>query len=90
MISAAYMRSRLQIRPFQPFRIVTSAGYTVEVWHPEQVLITKQTVGVATTKSVDQKEYDHIITLGILHIAAIEDLPSQSVTSSNGTNGSPV
>ena len=86
MISAAHMRSRLQTRPFVPFRVITSAGFSVDVWHPEQVVVAKQTVGVATTKSAEQQDYDHIVTLGILHIAVLEDLPMTNPTASN-SNG---
>ena len=84
MISAAHMRSRLQTRPFIPFRVITSAGFSVDVWYPEQMVVAKQTVGVATTKSADQHDYDHIITLGILHIAVLEDLPLAKPTGANG------
>ncbi len=84
MISAAHMRSRLQMRPFMPFRVITSAGFSVDVWHPEQVIVAKQTVGVATTKSAEQSDYDHIVTLGILHIAVLEDLPLPVAPPSNG------
>lgn len=75
MISAQTVRDRLAQKPFMPFRIITSAGTTTDVYHPEQVIVARQTIGVAVSMSADQKMFDHIITLGVLHLVALEELP---------------
>lgn len=85
MISAATLRERLERRPFIPFRITTSAATSVEVWHPELLMVGKQTIVVGTTKSPDQKLYDHAVTIGILHIVQLDDLAPIASQSANGT-----
>jgi hypothetical protein len=86
MISAQTIRDRLATRPFVPFRIITSAGTTTDVFHPEQVIVAKQTIGVAVAKTADQKAFDHIITRGILHLVGLEDLPIPSVANTNAND----
>jgi hypothetical protein len=39
-MAPADLRDRLRVRPFQPFRIVTSDGVTYDVRHPDLVLVT--------------------------------------------------
>ena len=41
------IRLRLNARPFQPFRIVTSIGESYEVRHPEMAIVTKTEIVVA-------------------------------------------
>lgn len=83
MISAATMRERLERRPFVPFRITTSAGTSLDVLHPELMMVGRQTIVVGTTKAPDQKLYDHAVTIGILHIVRLDDLNAPSTPSSN-------
>jgi hypothetical protein len=39
-LAPADLRDRLHIRPFEPFRIVTSDGVTYDIRHPDLVLVT--------------------------------------------------
>ena len=63
---------RLDARPFQPFRIVTSSGDSYEVRHPEMAIVTK------TEIAMDLPDADGIPTqlllVATLHMTALEPL----------------
>ena len=66
------IRLRLNARPFQPFRIVTSSGESYEVRHPEMAIVTKTEIVVALPDA------DGIPTrlqlVATLHVTALEPL----------------
>lgn len=88
MLTSEDIRQRLLRRPFESFRITTRAGHSVDVYHPEQVIVTRRSIGVATTKTLDHKDYDHIVTISILHVASLEELPIvPMLPDTSGLNG---
>jgi len=71
-VSFETIRLRLNARPFQPFRIVTSSGESYEVRHPEMAIVTKTEIVVALPDA------DGIPTrlqlVATLHVTALEPL----------------
>jgi len=66
------IRSRLAVRPFQPFRIVTSSGETYDVWHPEMAVVTKTEIAVA--RADDDGTPSRLVIVSTLHVTALEPL----------------
>ena len=84
MITANDFRERIKKQPFEPFRIVTSAGREYDIRHPDLVLIGTRwvIVGRPSAKSPEFAEQDTKISL--LHVTALEDLSSASKAKKNG------
>jgi hypothetical protein len=69
----AEIQQKLKQQPFEPFEIVMSSGDRYSVHHPENVLLTRTSVVVATEF---QRKRDPLpegfVILSYLHIAAIQ------------------
>ena len=68
------IRERLDREPFEPFRIVTSAGEHYTIHDPHTVALMKSEVFVAHPKS-DRRTF-----IPLLHVATVETLPNGSST----------
>jgi len=75
------VRSFLQQKPFQPFRITLTDGRTFEVRHPEMAMIGRSSVAIGAPK-VDEPEpvFDRLVTVSLLHIMQIEPCEMQGTT----------
>jgi hypothetical protein len=78
MITAADLSSKVTTQPFEPFRIVTSSGETYDVSHPEVIFVSKRVVYVGVSKDPNARVFDPVHTVSILHITALEPLPTAS------------
>jgi hypothetical protein len=76
MITSADIGEKLSTQPFEPFRIVTSSGESYDVTHPEVVFLSKRVAYVGVAKDPRLKIYDPVHVVSILHITALEPLPS--------------
>ena len=76
MITAADIGGKKAAQPFEPFRIVTSSGETYDVSHPEVLLVSKRVVYVGVAKDPHLRIVDPVHTVSIMHITALEPLPS--------------
>jgi hypothetical protein len=64
---------RLDERPFLPFRIVMTDGGVFDIWHPDQLIVSKTTAIVgrrATTQVVAERD----VTISLLHVTRLEPL----------------
>lgn len=77
MKTFADLRKLWKKRPFAPFRIVTDSGQRYEILGPEYIMVTTTTLVVGEKKSKDGI-FDSARQLGVLQVAAIEPLVSQS------------
>ncbi len=84
MITAQDFRARITRQPFEPFRIVTSAGQEYDVMHPDLVLIGTRwvIVGIPSNKNPHFAEQETKIAL--LHVTALENLPADGKPKKNG------
>jgi hypothetical protein len=70
------LRAALRRQPFEPFRIHTTDGRSVEVRHPEMMLVAARTAGVgiydqpASPSSVPER----IEIIALIHIVSLEPL----------------
>lgn len=66
------IKSRLDVRPFQPFRVVTSSGEGYEVRHPEMAFPTRSEMVIASPDRQGVPSRAHIVAN--LHITALEPI----------------
>jgi hypothetical protein len=78
MITAKDIRERLTMRPFEPFRIVTSSGEHYDILHHDWVLLAKRTLAVGTPKTEGARDPDGLHLVSILHVTALEVIPSKT------------
>jgi hypothetical protein len=68
------MHEWMRKRPFEPFRVSTSAGEAYEVRHPEMAMLTRTEllIGVAERRGFPSRYR----AVSLLHITAVEPLDS--------------
>jgi hypothetical protein len=84
MITANDITARVHERPFQPLRIVTSAGQAFDVFHPDLIMVGRRTITIGTIGPHHPTHYEGIIQVSILHITSIENLPNPAPPHANG------
>ena len=84
MFTAKEIYQRIKQRPFQPVRLKTSDGESYDVHHPDLAIIGQRDLIVGTASSKDPRHYEQVSRIAILHITAMEDLPTVQSASSNG------
>jgi hypothetical protein len=78
------IKARVRVQPFVPFRIVTSAGQTFDVYHPDLVLVGRRDLIVGRASTEDAETYEQTTRLALMHVTALEDLPVPTLPTSNG------
>ena len=66
------IRGRLDTRPFQPFRVVTSSGQAYEVRHPEMAFPTRTEMVIASPDRNGIPSRARMVSN--LHITALEPI----------------
>jgi hypothetical protein len=77
MFAVEDIQARARRRPFQPFRIVASSGESVDVLHPELILVGQTRVVVGRPSPRRPGVFVDLVEMARMHIAAMEDLPSR-------------
>ena len=75
IVTASDFHSVLRVRPFVPFRVVTSDGTTYEVRHPELVMVSVSSavIGYPTPgEPMTMARYDIV---SMFHIIRLEPMP---------------
>jgi hypothetical protein len=85
MFTAKDIDKRVREVPFQPFRIVTSAGQEFDVHHPELVMIGTRWIIVGEPSNKNPKFAEQSTHVSLLHITALENVPAKS--KKNGKQG---
>jgi hypothetical protein len=68
-------------KPFVPFRLHISDGSSFDVLHPDLALVTRRSVILAMSGDPTQIP-ERAITIAMVHVTGLEDLPPVSATSS--------
>ena len=69
------VREFVQSKPFHPFRITLTDGRTLDVHHPELIMIGRATVSIGTPwPGMTEPIYDRVVVVSLLHIMHIEPL----------------
>lgn len=61
------------LRPFVPFRLQLTTGETIDVHHPELVMVGKRSAIIGISNDPTPR-YDRAITVALLHIVKLEPL----------------
>jgi len=67
------VKEHLERRPFVPFRIHVSDGSSVDVPHPEFVLVTKWALHVAEPTRADELP-ERVTRIAVGHVTRIEEI----------------
>ncbi len=78
------IKARVRVQPFVPLRIVTSAGQTFDIYHPDLVLIGRRDLTIGRASTEDAETYEQTTRLALMHVTALEDLPVPALPSNNG------
>ncbi len=78
MFNSDDIQSRLRQQPFVPVRIIINSGQTFDVFHPDLVLVGCRDMIIAMASNENPAQYDRTTRIPIMHVAALEDLPSPS------------
>lgn len=84
MFNADDIDARVKGRPFVPVRIVTSSGQMFDVYHPDLVMIGRRSLTIGTASTENPRHYELTARVAVMHITAMEDLPSPTASPSNG------
>lgn len=84
MFSPEDILARVKQQPFLSLRILTAAGEAYEVHHPELVLVGRRFLEIGTASSENPETFDSISRVAVMHVTALEDLPSSSRPRGNG------
>ncbi|MFL5244887.1 MAG: hypothetical protein ACJ8FY_22525 [Gemmataceae bacterium] len=83
MYNTEQIQSRLREKPFRPLRIIVSEGLRYDIRHPDLVFVGSRDIMVGSPSAENPTVYDKVTRVALVHIVALEDLPSPS-TPSNG------
>ena len=78
MFTAESIQSRLRQAPFTPVRIIISSGQTFDILHPDLVLVGVREIMIGMASKRKPAFYDQVTRVPLMHITALEDLPSPS------------
>jgi hypothetical protein len=73
---------RVQARPFVPFRMYLTDGSIYDLRHPELIMLGKRTTVVGVTSNPQQKHFDHLVDVDLLHIVRVEAI--EAAAKANG------
>lgn len=62
-------------QPFVPFRLYLADGRTLEVRHPDMILVGVGSVTVGTPDAANPRLYSGVQYIDIMHIVSLEPLP---------------
>jgi hypothetical protein len=69
------LQHALRKRPFEPFRIIVTAGKTYDVTHPERILVGKRSfIFGVEVEGNGETAYDRYETVSMLHVVRLEPL----------------
>ena len=84
MFTADDIQTRIRVRPFVPLRIVTSAGQSFDVYHPDLVMVGRRDLTIGRASSDNPTQYEQTTRVAIMHVTAMEDLPARVTSGGNG------
>lgn len=84
MFTPDEIEARIRAQPFVPVRIVTSSGQSFDIYHPNLLLMGRRSLEVGSASNENPKHYERVTRVAIMHITALEDLPSSVSPNGNG------
>ena len=84
MFTSDDIQARVRIRPFIPFRIVTSSGQSFDVSHPDLIMVGRRDLTVGTASTDNPSQYELTTRIAILHVSALQDSAKPTPSGGNG------
>lgn len=84
MFNADDIQARIKEQPFVPVRIVTSSGQMFNVYHPDLVMVGRRSLTIGTASTENPRQYELTTRVAVMHVTALQDLPSPTARPSNG------
>jgi hypothetical protein len=84
MFTADAIQARVRERPFVPLRIVTSAGQSFDIYHPDLIMIGSRALLVSTASSANPTQFEQVTRVAIMHVTALQDLPTPAPPGGDG------
>jgi len=85
MLTAEDILARVHQRIFVPVRIVTSAGESYDLHHPDLIMVGQNYLIVGTASRENPAKFDRVSQVAIAHVTALEDLTMPSASAGNGS-----
>jgi hypothetical protein len=79
------IQARVRQRLFVPVRIVTSAGQSFDLYHPDLIMVGRRFLIIGAASNENPSQFDRTTQVAIVHVTALEDLPMPVAPS--GGNG---
>lgn len=76
IFTAEDIQSRLRDKPFVPARIVTTAGQTYDIYHPDLVFVAYRFLIVGTPTPDQPALADAVTRVPLAQVSEIRDLPA--------------
>ena len=68
---------KLKTQPFEPFRVVTSAGDRYEVKHPENLIVVRNgSLYIFKPVEDDESTFESPVIVGLYQVASLEPTPN--------------
>jgi hypothetical protein len=87
MFSAEDIQSRLRQKPFRPFRFIVSEGLKYEIDHPDLVFVGRHDLQIGFADPITPTIYNGLVRVALVHIVALEEIPSATVPPNGAANG---
>lgn len=76
-MNAKEIVKKLKHQPFEPFRVVTSAGDRYEVKHPENLIVVRSgSLYIFEPVEDDENTFESPVIVGLHQVASIEPSPN--------------
>jgi hypothetical protein len=79
------VKARLREQPFRPLQIVTTSGQAHDVWHPDLVFVTEESLIVGLPSAKNPSIAAGLVTrVALAHVTELRDLVRPVAPASNG------
>jgi hypothetical protein len=89
MFRAEIVQARLREQPFRPLRIIASEGLRYDIHHPDLVLVGERDLVIGSPSRANPTIYNQITRVAMVHIVALEDLPTPAAPATVPPNPPP-
>jgi hypothetical protein len=69
------LRVAARRQPFAPFRVILTTGAKCDIFHPDLIMVGHRSAVIGLTDQPDDDVYQRALTVELLHIVGIEELP---------------
>ena len=79
------VKARLREQPFRPLQIVMTSGQMHDIWHPDLVFVTEESLIVGLPSAKNPSIAAGLVTrVALAHVTELRDLVRPGAPASNG------